>query len=148
MRALSIVPIALLLAACAGSGYQRIPVPDLDASVPGDRCRVYLARADTTAGSIRNVRVFDGETEIGVIHEDEFLCWERQPERGFGRAVFEGLGPNLAAVESVFDLPREPGTTSYYSIRIVYGGHKPEITLISSEEGRALIEQRSPAKGR
>jgi hypothetical protein len=146
MRAFSIAALALLLAACAGSGYQRVPMPPPDASVPADRCRVYLARQDTTAGSIRNVRVLDGDTEVGVIHEDEFLCWERKPERGFGRAVFEGLGPAIASVESVFDLTLAPGATGYYSIRIVYGGHKPEITPLSPEEGRALIEQRSPAR--
>lgn len=135
----------LLLAACAGSGHQRMPMPPLDASVPGDLCRVYVAREDTIAGSIRNVRVFDGDTEVGVIHENEFLCWERRPQRGFGRVVFEGLGPDLAAVENLFDLPREPGTASYYAIRIVQSGHKPEVALLSSEAGKALIQARSPA---
>lgn len=137
--------LGLLLAACAGPGHQRVPMPSLDESVPSDRCRVYLAREETTAGSIRNVRVFDGETEIGVIDQHEFLCWERVPGRGVGRVVFEGLGPQLASVESVFDLPREPGTIGYYSIRIVYGEHKPEITPLSNEEGQALIKARSPA---
>ena len=146
MRPSSIALLGLLFAACAGSGHQRVPMPPLDGSVPIDRCRVYLAREDTTAGSIRNVRVFDGETEIGVIHEHEFLCWERAPGRGVGRVVFEGLGPQLSNVESVFDLPREPGETGYYSIRIVYGEHKPEITRLSNEEGPALMEARSPAE--
>lgn len=135
----------LTLAACAGSGHQSVPMPLSGSSVPTDRCRVYVAREDTTAGSLRNVRVFDGDTEIGVIHEREFLCWDRKPGRGVGRLVFEGLSLDTAAVENVFDLPREPGTIGYYAIRIVHSGHKPEVTLLSSEAGKALIEARSPA---
>jgi hypothetical protein len=137
--------LVLLLVGCAGPGGQRVPMPPLEASVAGDRCRVFVAREDTVAGSIRNVRVFDGDTEIGVIDEQEFLCWERKPVRGYGRVVFEGIGLELAAVENLFDLPREPGTTGYYSIRIPHEGHKPEVTLLSSEAGLALIDSRSPA---
>jgi hypothetical protein len=140
--------LTLFLASCAGSGYQRVAMPLPSASVPGDRCRVYVAREKTAAGSIRNVRVFDGDTEIGVIHEDEFLCWERKPERGVGRLVFEGISPDTAAVENVFDLPREPGTAGYYAIRIEHSGRRPEITPLSSEAGKALIEARSPATPR
>ncbi len=144
----AIAAFALLLAACAGSGHQRVPMPSLDASVPADLCRVYVARESTVAGSIRNVRVFDNEVEIGVIHENEFLCWERKPQRGLGRLVFEGVGIDQAAVENVFDLPREAGTVSYYGIRIERSARKPEITLLSEEAGRALIDARTPAKVR
>jgi hypothetical protein len=138
--------LAVLLAGCAGSGHQRVPMPPLGAGVPSDRCRVYVAREDTVAGSIRNVRVFDGDTEIGVIQEEEFLCWERKPERGFGRVVFEGVSLDTLAVENVFDLPREAGSAAYYAVRIQHSGHKPEVTLLSSEAGKALIEARSPAR--
>ena len=141
----SLTLLALLLGACAGSGHQSVPMPLLGSSVPSDRCRVYVAREDTQAGSIRNVRVFDGDREIGVINEDEFLCWERAPGRGVGRVVFEGLSVDTAAVENVFDLPREPGASGYYAIRILHSGRKPEVARISDEAGKALIEARSPA---
>jgi hypothetical protein len=143
-----LAPIALLLSACAGAGHQRVPMPAAEASVPDDRCRVYVARADTLAGSIRNVRVFDGEDEIGVIDEGEFLCWDRRPQQGVGRIVFEGLGPKLSSVENVFDLPRAAGTTSYYAIKIVQSGHKPEIELLEGDAGPAMIAARSPATSR
>lgn len=145
MRSVLLALAVLTLSACAGSGHQRVPMPLSGSSVPNDRCRVYVAREDTTAGSLRNVRVFDGDTEIGIIHEREFLCWERKPGRGVGRLVFEGLSPDTAAVENVFDLPREPGSTGYYAIRILQSGRKPEVTLLSTEAGKALIEARSPA---
>src|SRR5262245_27633075 len=145
MRFALLALATLALSACAGSGHQSVPMPLSGSNVPTDRCRVYVAREDTTAGSLRNVRVFDGDTEIGVIHEREFLCWDRKPGRGVGRLVFEGLSLDTAAVENVFDLPREPGTIGYYAIRIVHSGHKPEVTPLSSEAGKALIEARSPA---
>lgn len=140
--------LALALTACAGSGHQLVPMPSPEASVPNDRCRVFVARENTAAGAIRNVRVFDGDQEVGVISQGEYLCWERAPARGFGRVVFEGLGPDLAEVENVFDLPREAGATGYYAIRILHRGHKPEVAALTSEEGRALIAARSPAKSR
>jgi hypothetical protein len=137
--------LALFLVACAGSGHQRIPMPPLGSSVPADRCRVFVAREDTPAGSLRNIRVFDGETEVGVIDEGEFLCWERRPQRGVGRVVFEGLSPDTRAVESVFDLLREAGAVGYYSIRILHSGHKPEVTPLREDEGKALVARRKPA---
>lgn len=143
-----LAPLVLFLGSCAGSGHQRVPMPALETSVPQDRCRVYVAREDTVAGSIRNVRVFDGDDEIGLIAEGEFLCWDRRPQQGVGRVVFEGLGPKLAAVENVFDLPREAGTESYYVIKIVQSGHKPVLELLAGPEGKALIEARSPASVR
>ena len=107
---------------------------------------MYLGRESTVAGSIRNIRVFDGDDEIGVISQDEFLCWDRKPQRGVGRVVFEGIDPKLRAVENVFDLPREPGTTGYFAIRVDHSGHKPEVVQLSPVEGLALIEARSPAR--
>jgi hypothetical protein len=120
-------------------------MPDTQASVQADRCRVYVTRADGLAGSIRNVRVFDGDDEIGTIAEGEFLCWDRRPQQGVGRVVFEGLGPKLSAVENVFDLPREGGTTSYFAIKIVQSGHKPVVELLPVTDGKALIGARSAA---
>ena len=138
--------LVLLLGACAGSGHQNVPMPALDSRVAADRCRVYVAREDSRAGSIRNVRVFDGDDEVGLIHEDEFLCWERRPQRGVGKVVFEGVSLDTLEVENVFDLPRDAGMTGYYAIRIQHSGRKPEVTPLSMEAGKALIEARSPAK--
>jgi len=132
-----------LAAACAGSGYQGVPRP-VSQVVPADACRVFVARENGTRGAIRNVRVFDGDFEIGLIAADEYLVWDRNPIRGVGRLVFEGIEPKLAAVENVFDLPREPGTTSYFAIRID-SKNKPMVERVSDEAGRALIDARSPA---
>jgi hypothetical protein len=113
--------------------------------VPADACRVYLARKDTVQGSIRSVRVFDGDMEIGLLGENEYLVWDRKPVRMACRLVFEGVSLDTAEVESLFDLPREPGTTTYFAIHIIQKGHKPEIERLTEEKGRELISERSPA---
>jgi len=145
---LSALPIALLasLAACAGAGHQSVPRPDESRAVAGDRCRVYVAREDVRAGSGRLVRVLDGDTEIGSIAEGEYLCWDRAPVRGIGGLVYEGLAPQLREVENVFDLPREPGTTSWFVIEIPHAGRQPQIRAVPADEGRALVARRKPAR--
>jgi hypothetical protein len=139
---LLLAPVALL-SACTGAGYQSVPRPA--GNVSAELCRVYIAREDTVAGSIRSVRVFDGDTEIGLIAEDEFLCWDRRPVRGVGRLFFEGVGLQ-SSVENVFDLPREPGTSSYFAIRVSREQRKPEIERVSEAAGRALMAARTPAR--
>lgn len=140
--------LASLLCACATDTYQRLPNPPPDSAVPADACRVYIARLDMTAGSLGSVRVSDGDTEIGVIGEEEFLCWDRPARRGTGNAVFEGLDYRTREVENVFDLPREGGTTTWFGISVRREDRKPQIERLSSEDGRALIAKRRPARAR
>jgi len=137
--------LALPLAACAGPGAQKVPWPDESAAVSADRCRVYVLREDVLSGSARQVRVLDGEDEIGTLGEGQYLCWERKPMQGVGSLFFEGIAPKLRAVENVFDLPREAGTTSWFVVSISHSGQHPEARKVSAEEGRTLLAQRKPA---
>lgn len=63
-----------------------------------------------------------------------------------GRLVFEGVSLDTQAVESVFDLPREAGSTTYFAISISHEYHKAEVEMLKSDAGKALIAKRSPAK--
>lgn len=146
-RLLATLVLALPLAACAGPGSQRAPWPDEGAAVAADRCRVYLLREDVVAGSGRQVRVLDGEDEIGSLSEGQYLCWERKPVQGFGTLYFEGFAPKLRAVENVFDLPREAGSTTWFVVSIPHSGHQPEVRKVGADEGRALLAKRKPAGG-
>ncbi|HEX6885967.1 MAG TPA: hypothetical protein VF530_21515 [Planctomycetota bacterium] len=147
-RSLLLAVMTGLLAACGGAAHQRVPAPPPGAPVAASTCRVYLARQDVVAGSWRNVRVFDDDTEIGVLGEHEYLCWDRPAGRGVGSAVFEGIDFRTREVENVFDLPREGGTTAYYGLTVNREDRQPRIERLSEADGRALIAQRRPAKRR
>lgn len=138
--------LALTLAACTGPGRQSVPWPDEGSAVAADRCRVYVLRENVGPGSARQVRVLDGEDEIGTLAEGQYLCWERRPVRGIGTLLFEGFAPQLREVENVFDLPREAGTTSYFLVTIPHSGHQPQARRIEAAEGAALVAQRRPAR--
>jgi hypothetical protein len=138
--------LALTLTACAGPGRQSVPWPDEGSAVAADRCRVYVLREDVAAGSTRQVRVLDGEDEIGTLAEGQYLCWERRPVRGIGTLLFEGFAPKLREVENVFDLPREAATTSYFLVTIPHSGHQPQARRLEVAEGAALVAQRRPAR--
>lgn len=145
-RLLAALVLSTSFVACAGAGHQRVPWPDEHAAVGQDRCRVYVTREDVAAGSTRQVRVHDGEDEIGALAEGEYLCWERRPVQGLGTLTFEGVAPKLREVENVFDLPREAGSTTWFVISIPHSDRQPEIRRLSPEEGRALIGKRKPAR--
>lgn len=146
-------PVATLialgsLAACAGSAYQRVPSPAPGSPVAASACRVYIARQDVLAGSGRPVRVYDDDTEIGVLGEHEYLCWDRPAERGVGSAIFEGIDSHTREVEHVFDLPREGGSTAYYGITVRRADRQPQVERLTEADGRALIAKRRPAPSR
>ena len=141
----AVLVLTLALGACAGAGRQAVPRPDESSPVAAERCRVYVAREDVGAGSTRQVRVLDGEDEIGMLGEGQYLCYERRPVQGVGSLFFEGVAPTLREVENVFDLPREPGSTTFFVVTIPHSGRQPQIRKVSAEEGRALIAARRPA---
>jgi len=147
-RSLLLAALTAGLAACGGTAYQRVPSPPPGAPVAAEACRVYIARLDVLAGSGRKVRVFDDDTEIGVLGEHEYLCWDRPAGRGVGSAVFEGIDFRTREVENVFDLPREGGTTTYYGLSVNREDRQPRIERLSEADGRALIAKRRPARGR
>jgi hypothetical protein len=140
--------LAGALSACAGATYQLLPSPPPGSTVAPDACRVYVARLDVTAGSLRNVRVFDGDTEVGVLGEEDYLCWDRPARRGPGFAVFEGIDFRTQEVENVFDLPREGGTTAWFGITVRREDRKPTVEPLSGVDGNALIAKRRPARPR
>jgi hypothetical protein len=135
----------LLLAACTGPGHQSVPVPAQDSAVPAGHARVYLMREDVLAGSRRQVVVSDGGVEIGSLAEDEYLCWDRVARQGAGHLVFHGVDPAQRDVESFFELPAEPGTTSYYVIRIQREDRKPLIEPVSADDGARMVRERKPS---
>jgi len=147
MNKLSILAItfAAIAASCAGPSRQLAPMPDPKSAVRADSTRIYVGRREQTAGSWRNVRVFDNDREIGVLGQDEYMCWDRPASRGAARFIFEGFGFDQKAVEGFCELPPEPGATVYLGITIDRAGHKPVIERVTDTVGHAAIKARKPA---
>lgn len=138
---------SFLLSACAAASWQAVARPDPDDPIPAGHARVVVVRTGVL-GSLREVRIWDEQREIGALGGDGWICWDRVARRGVGRALFEGYAADGGPVESLFDLPREPGTTTWAVLGLRSGDRKPVAELVTPEEGRALIAERDPAEVR
>lgn len=145
MRFAFAASLLTVLAACSGPSHQNAPMPARESAVAPDATRVYVGRRDQAAGSWRNVRVFDNDREIGVLHDDEFLCWDRPAKRGVLRVIFEGVGFDMDHVEGMAELPAEAGATVYIGITIDREGHKPIVERIEEREAHEALKTRTPA---
>ena len=144
MRILALLA-GTLLAACSSSTYQKVPFPRQDVVVSSsDVARIYVAR-QSLLGSLFNLRVSDGGTEVGTISQDEYLCWERQPGVGLIVLVYEGPRVDGGDIEGLLPIECEAGVAYYYLIEIERAYKKPFGTLLDEQAGRALIAEREPA---
>lgn len=152
--------LAVLLAVAASScaaltSEQLVPRPSQEVALSGPEvCRLYIARAAQTRGALRPVRVIEDEREIGVIRAGDYLCWERQPGQRILRLIFEGRTIDSGAVETVVASDGVAGEVLYFQIGLGVGAGEPDrvdnrdkpfVTMLSAEDGRALIADRSPA---
>ena len=152
MRMRTALVVSLILAslsACASSSVQNVPMPSQ--AVPlsrSDVCRIYVTRKSDVRGSLRSVRVFDGDAEIGTINADQYLCWERAPGRTLLRLYYEGVSIGVGETEGLIDLRAEAGHRYVYGIGLSYSDRKPEAELLSERDAAELLASRSPAKVR
>lgn len=146
LRRVSLSGLLLLGAACAAPSWQSAPWVDPASALPANVCRVVLVREGKVIGRAREVLVSDNGREIGALGESSYLCWERAPERGVASVKWVGYKIDGGPVENVFDLPREPGATGWFVIRLREGDRKPMVEEVTPEEGRALIAGMEPAK--
>jgi hypothetical protein len=137
-----------LVWACASSSWQGVPQPYPDDPLADGYARVVVVRTFGVVGSLRDVRIFDEQREIGVLRSNGWMCWDRPARRGVGRAEFDGYVLDRGSVENVFDMPREAGTTTWAVLTLRASDRKPMAEIVSPEEGRALIAGREPARVR
>jgi len=131
--------------ACAVDSYQKVPRPDLDLALTNPQSvRVYVVRDSQVRGSIRSIRVYDGQKEIGVIGPKNFLCWERVPGRSILKLVYEGPVIDGGEKETLVDLPLAAGEVAYCVIHVDAKGD-PIAELHPAEEAEAWVEAASPA---
>jgi hypothetical protein len=137
------------LCACAGSGHQKVPMPAQNVAVSrADVCRIYVLRSSDARGSLRNIRVYDGDTEIGTIDSDEYLCWERPPGKSLVRLYYEGVGIGVGEQEGLLDHRGDAGQRYVYSIELSYPDRQPKWTLLSPQDANAILAERKPATAR
>jgi hypothetical protein len=152
--ALAFLSVAALASACSAPSGQLVPMPsqDVELSRP-ELCRIYVARSSQPMGALREMRVFDGDTEIGSVDGGEYLCWERTPGRIVVRALYEGPALDRGEQEEMFDLQAEAGGVYYFTVELAKtsdmttGGEKrgsPQLVALSRERGRELLAGSSP----
>src|SRR5262245_21876750 len=133
----TLVLLGALLGACATASYQTRPMPPQNVEVSRPEvARVYLMREGQMRGKVRSVRVEDGDTDIGALDQNEFLCWERAPGRTLITVNYEG-GP-FEGGQALESLDAEAGHAYYLVVHLDRHSDKPEL---SPRGGQPEIEQ-------
>lgn len=141
--------LCAVAASCSVDSYQRVPMPAQNVSVTNANvARIYVVRDDTTLVQKKEVRILDGDDEIGTLTSKTYLCWERPAGRRLGRAFYESLDPSRGRLDGVWDINCEPGQTYYFNVRVGKEDGRPSVELVEEEEGRRLVAERKPAPQR
>jgi hypothetical protein len=135
-----------LIAGCAASSHQRVPLPAQNVVVTRpDLTRIYFVREDPNVLHKGGVNVLDGDMEIGTLTNGTFLCWERAGGRTLGRAFYGGVDPSKGSVDGVVDLDCAAGRAYYFKVVVDREGGKPVITAVDVPDGQKLVAERRPA---
>lgn len=142
----ALLVLLLLPAGCSTpSSLQRVPFPPQDVTVTrDDLTRIYLLREGWVGLGEKEVEVLDGDTDIGAVTSETYLCWERPAGRTLGRA-FYNAGPARGKLEGVADFDCAAGRAYYFKVTVEREGGKPEVHILDPEEGRKLVATRKPA---
>ncbi len=159
LRVLAGVCLGAGLLACAADSYQRVPLPSQTVELADPaHCRVYVARSSQVRGAIRELRVYDGDTEIGCLGPGDYLCWERAPGRSLLRVVYEGPEIDRGDLEELQDFSAGAGEVRYFAVTLKRGGEdvvafgkktgSPLLQPLTAQEGRKLVSECDPAEVR
>lgn len=124
-----------------------VPMPDQSVAVANpDFLRIYVLRDTSERPSIHRVLVYEGELQIGSIHEREYLCWERRPGRTLLTAVHE-LSESAGENRQVdIEVEGAAGEVRYYGISISTGQSMPSLFPLEPERARELLGTRLPPR--
>ena len=138
--------LLLVPTGCSAPSHQRVPFPAQDVTVTrDDLTRIYFVREGWVGFKEENVKIQDGETEIGTLTSATYLCWERPGGRTVGWAYYDNLGATRGEDQGVADLDCAAGRAYYFKVTVAREGGKPEVHPLDPEEGRRLVAQRKPA---
>ena len=142
-------------AACSATSEQRVPLPSQDVELTRpELCRIYVFRSPQVMGTVRTLRVFDADTEIGCLAGDEYLCWERPAGRTLLRAVYEGPRIDRGEQEDVYDFTAVAGTVLHFVVGLrtesehtAYGKKRgsPLLQPVDATQGKEMLKGAKPA---
>lgn len=124
-----------------------VPMPDQSVEIANpDFLRIYVLRDTSERPSIHRVFVYEGELQIGSIHEREYLCWERRPGRTLLTVVHE-LSESAGDNRQVdIEVEGGAGEVRYYGISISSGQSMPSLVALDPERARELLTMRIPPR--
>jgi len=143
LQFLLITLVVTAAVACRSGSYQSVPGPA--ATLDEAECRVYIARSAQLWGKVRKIEVIDRGTLIGSLGTGGYLCWDREPGMSPIQVMYHGPILDDGVVEGLLDFNGEAGGVYYYSVHLRKGDRKPEMVLLSAEDGKAMIADRSQA---
>jgi len=135
----SILVLPLLATSCRSvDSYQSVPMPNRAVELESaTNMRTYFIRRDAAAWGRFPLRIYSGPTELGSLGPGSYMCWERPAGHLLVRLVQEREAKR-SPIEKLYDRQMEPGVY-YVVIDIALAEGIPEPTLVSEEEGRALL---------
>ncbi|MFT5049418.1 MAG: hypothetical protein ACI8QZ_000811 [Chlamydiales bacterium] len=129
--------------ACRTASYQSVPGPA--ATLDESKCRVYICRSSQLWGKIRQIEVIDRGTMIGSLGTEGYLCWDREPGENPIQVLYHGPILDEGVLEGLLAFNGEAGGVYYYAVHLRESDRKPQMELLSAEDGMAMMAGRSQA---
>jgi hypothetical protein len=76
-KLLTLAVLAIALSGCATGSLQSLPAPDLEKVIDSDKAVIKLHRESSMIGMAYRWEMYDNQTHIGDIANDDYLVWER-----------------------------------------------------------------------
>lgn len=136
-----------LAASCYSPTYHIAELPDQSVPLTDPAlCRFYVLRPSQGRWNLRRVLVYDGEREIGSIHEGEYLCWERPPGESTLTVVYDGPKDEGGYMYTLFELDAPAGAVAYYGVSLGEEQHLPIVSAMDPAAAREELAKRLPAQ--
>jgi len=135
------VPLVLGIG-CATPSSQLAAIPNLAQKIDNpQKARIYVLRPSVFGKNFK-MRVYDGDTKIGLTTGESYLCWERDP----GVVDLRDNSENKAQIE----INAEAGHVYYVLEKLHTGWVKPrsELQELSEEDGLHDLAKCTPPQVR
>ncbi len=143
------VPVILalvLIAGCSTSSFQIVPMPDT--TVPNtnpEMTRVYVIRGGAIFSENRKLFVADGDTIIGALGRDSYLCWDRPTTITQLKYYLDAGTRPTGESEGNHRLVPEPGRTYYLEVSFPRGANRMKTTILMDQYAKHLLSSMKPA---